>query len=128
MFEKYGVDNCHIVLLETFQCGSVDDLRARESYHIKSTPCTNKNIPGRTKQQYRDEHKEIYSEKRKARVVCVCGASLAHDCLTRHMQSAKHKSAIAAIEVLAVDSDRNQMSPCDKFCSTSERQSGLVCS
>ena len=77
----------------------MDELRARESYYIRSTPCLNKNIPGRTKQQYREEHKQRDSDKKKERVVCICGASLAQHCLTRHLRTDKHKSAIAAIEV-----------------------------
>ena len=77
----------------------IDQLRAVESKHIRATQCINKNIPGRTKQQYRLENKETYSEKMKERVVCVCGANLSNATLTRHLKTAKH---IAAIEVPAV--------------------------
>ena len=99
VFDKYGVDNCHIILLETFPCGSVDELRAREAYHIRNTPCTNKNIPGRTRQQYRADNKEKISSEKKERVVCACGAALAQHSLARHLRTDTHKSAIAAIEV-----------------------------
>lgn len=99
IFDKYGIENCHIVLLELCPCDSVDELRAVESKHIRATQCINKNISGRTKQQYRLENKEAYSEKMKERVVCVCGANLSNATLTRHLKTAKH---IAAIEVPAV--------------------------
>ena len=99
VFDKYNIDNCHIVLLETFPCGSVDELRAREAYHIRNTPCTNKNIPGRTRQQYRVDNKEKISSEKKERVVCACGAALAQHSLARHLRTDTHKSAIAAIEM-----------------------------
>ena len=99
MLDKYGVDNCHIILLETFPCGSVDELRAREAYYIRNTPCTNKNIPGRTRQQYRVDNREKISSEKKERVVCACGAALAQHSIARHLRTDKHKSAIAAIEV-----------------------------
>jgi hypothetical protein len=98
IFEKYGIENCRIVLLELCSCGSKDELLACERKHIVSTPCVNKNVPGRTKQMYRDEHKLITKQKMAARVICICGASLSHATLTRHLKTEKHKSAIAANE------------------------------
>ena len=99
VFDRYGIDNCHIVLLETCPCGSVDELRAIESRHIRSTQCVNKNIPNRTRQQYRVDNKEKISSEKKERVVCACGAALAQHSIARHLRTDKHKSAIAAIEV-----------------------------
>ena len=37
LFDEYGVENCDIVLIETFSCLSKDELRAKEAYHIKAT-------------------------------------------------------------------------------------------
>ena len=102
IFDKYGIDNCHIVLLETCPCASKDELRAREAGHIRNTQCVNKNIPNRTKQEYRKEHKEMYREQRAVRVICECGASLSHATITRHRKTQKHISAIAAIGDAAV--------------------------
>ena len=97
IFDKFGIDNCHIILLETCPCGSVDELRAIEAGYIKNTNCVNKSIPGRTKQQYHHEHKAIYKEQRAVRVVCECGSSLSHATLTRHKKTEKHISTMAAI-------------------------------
>ena len=58
-----------IVLLEAYPCKSRDELKARERYYIERLDCINKNIPNRTDQQYRDDHKEekkIYNKKYKA--------------------------------------------------------------
>ena len=43
IFEKYGLDNCKIELVELYPCNSSIELRAREGHHQKSTDCVNKN-------------------------------------------------------------------------------------
>jgi ribosome-interacting GTPase 1 len=50
IFDEYGIENCQIVLIETFPCSSRDELNARESYYIRSLNCVNKVILGRTKE------------------------------------------------------------------------------
>jgi len=57
-----GFPDCEITLIETFPCQSKDELRARERYWIENNECINKNIPGRTKQEYREQNKEKTSE------------------------------------------------------------------
>jgi hypothetical protein len=63
IFDKYGVDNCEIILLETVKATSIDDLRAREKYYIKSIKCVNRNIPTRTIKEYVDDNKEKIKEQ-----------------------------------------------------------------
>jgi hypothetical protein len=58
IFEKYGVDDCQITLIETVDAKSKDELLARESFHIKSVNCVNKIVVGRTRQQYDLVHKD----------------------------------------------------------------------
>jgi hypothetical protein len=41
-----------ITLVELCPCGSKDELRARERFHIENTVCVNKLIPGRTAEEY----------------------------------------------------------------------------
>jgi hypothetical protein len=62
VFEEYGVENCSIVLIESYPCESKDELRTREGYYIKTIDCVNKNIAGRTKKQYRLENRDKYME------------------------------------------------------------------
>jgi hypothetical protein len=66
LFEKYGVENCKIELLELFPCNSRDEQSAKEGEWIRKTNCVNKQIAGRTKKEYqkeyRDEHKEQIKE------------------------------------------------------------------
>jgi len=64
LFEKYGIENCKIYLIEAFPCQSKDELRAREGYFIKTTKCVNKNVAGRTKHQYyKDTFEEIKDQR-----------------------------------------------------------------
>ena len=53
LFEKYGVENCHIELIEIFPCNSKDELTKKEAYYIRLLNCVNKVIPNRTKKEYR---------------------------------------------------------------------------
>ncbi len=52
IFDRYGVDNCHIVLVESVACNTKDELLAREGFYIKSMPCVNKTILTRTRKEY----------------------------------------------------------------------------
>ena len=61
LFDKYGLENCHIGLVEAVVANSKDELTSREGYWIKQTNCVNKNIAGRTKK----EGDKIYYENNK---------------------------------------------------------------
>ena len=72
IFESYGIDNCHIVLLESVNCNSKEELYTKEAYYIKMMNCVNKYIPITTKEEkqiqkkeYRDQHKEETKEYNK---------------------------------------------------------------
>ena len=65
LFDKFGLEQCKIILLENVNCESLDQLHAKEAYYIKSNNCINKVIPGRTIKEYNNDNKEILSEKRK---------------------------------------------------------------
>lgn len=59
IFDEYGLDNCNIVLIESFTCNDVNELRAKEAHFIKTLTCVNKAIPGRTlKEWYVDNREE----------------------------------------------------------------------
>ena len=46
LFDKYGVENCKIILIENCPCESKDELIARERHWYESLECFNKNKPG----------------------------------------------------------------------------------
>ena len=83
VFQQCG--KMEIFLIENFPCNTRDELVARERHHVENTDCINKQIPGRTKKEYRDGHKEqiaeynkIYNEEnkeilhKKQREICEC--------------------------------------------------------
>ena len=84
LFDKYGITNCDIFLVEDCNVSSKNELHAREGFHIRNMKCVNKLISGgRTREEellrqklYRETHKEeirLYNLTRKHRVECPCG-------------------------------------------------------
>ena len=65
MFDEYGIENCNIVLLESYPCNSKDELTSREAHYIRTLQCINKCIPGRTHRQYDVDNKEKIQERKK---------------------------------------------------------------
>ena len=65
IFDKYGVSNCQIVLIETVNAESKDELLAREKHYIKSVKCVNKCTPGQTLKEYYENNKEEIKLKKK---------------------------------------------------------------
>jgi hypothetical protein len=66
MFEKYGVENCRIVLLENVNVETKKDLEEIEGEYIKHNTCINKNIPGQNiKENSKEYQKEYQKEYRK---------------------------------------------------------------
>ena len=75
LFDKYGMDQCHIVLIELVSASCRDELTAREGHYIKTLQCVNKNVAGRTATEYRidnqkhhDEYQRDYKEEHKAEI------------------------------------------------------------
>jgi hypothetical protein len=54
-----------ITLIELCPCGSKDELRARERFHIETNECVNKRIEGRTRKERTEDNKEMVIEQRK---------------------------------------------------------------
>lgn len=63
LFEKYGVNNCVIVLLELVDAKTNDELKAVEAKYILKNACVNKQVPLRTKQQYQIDNADVIREK-----------------------------------------------------------------
>lgn len=45
LFNKYGIENCRIILLESVSANNKDELSSREAYYMQNLKCVNKNIP-----------------------------------------------------------------------------------
>lgn len=58
-------NNYEIILVEAFPCNTKDELHSRERFYIENNECVNKNIPTRTKEEYRADNFERLKEKQK---------------------------------------------------------------
>ena len=58
VFDKYGIENCHIEWLEDFPCKSKAELEHRENQYIRDNKCTN--FKG-TKDSYSKEYHKQHS-------------------------------------------------------------------
>lgn len=65
LFEKYGIENCFIVLLELVDAKSKDELHSREAQYIKTLQCINKLIPLRTTKEWYEDNREHIKEYNK---------------------------------------------------------------
>ncbi len=109
IFDKYGVENCNIVLMELCPCNSRDELTKLESQYIRSENCVNKVIPDRGMTEYQKEYyinnsvvfkkkvsdyrmlnKDKIKEYKSQLVVCICGKTHIHDSKARHLRSKAH--------------------------------------
>ena len=55
MFEEFGLDNCKIELIEAYPCENKEELFKREGHYIQQHENrVNKNLAGRTKEEYYD--------------------------------------------------------------------------
>ena len=66
LFDKYGIENCEIVLIENYPCATKDELRARERHWFDTIDNCNKCKPVRSEEEIQNEGK-IYYKARKAR-------------------------------------------------------------
>ena len=58
LFEKYGVENCNIILLEYINAQSKDELTAKEAEYIKNYKCINKLLPFQTNEERKEKNKD----------------------------------------------------------------------
>lgn len=62
LFDEFGIQNCKIVLLQSYEVSSKDELRAREQEWIDKIPNCNKNKAFRTEEQ-KKEYQRNYDKQ-----------------------------------------------------------------
>ncbi|NDD86081.1 hypothetical protein EB118_26265 [bacterium] len=115
LFDKYGIANCRIELIEIFPCNSKDELTKQEGKWIRNLNCVNRYIAGRTgfewyrdniktmteyHKNYRDVNKSIIAEKGKIKYTCICGSTLRKSDKSRHEKSLKHMNYCASVSAV----------------------------
>ena len=89
LLEKY--DDCYIELLENYPCNDKNELTRREGELIRANDkCVNKNIPGRSEKQWREDHKERINERKKEKHECQCGGKFQYTNKARHEKTKRH--------------------------------------
>jgi len=95
LFEKYGMENCKIELVELFPCQSNEELTAREGFYVRNNACVNKVVPDGTMKEWYDKNKERMNTTRREspRIVCECGGYYVISMKKRHERTKKHQNA-----------------------------------
>ena len=94
LFDKYGIDNCKIYLLESVIAISKDELLAREGYYIKTLKCINRCIVGRTRKEYYIDNKDKINQ------ICICdicNCNYTKSHKSHHEKSLKHQNNLNII-------------------------------
>jgi len=72
LFDKYGVENCKIMLLESVEAKSKDELRIKEQEYIEKLSCINQNRAIctsddkiRLNKQYYEKNRTVFLKQRK---------------------------------------------------------------
>jgi len=107
LFEKYGIENCFIDLIQAFPCSSSDELRARERRWIDDIKCVNLvKKPIRTMEEKIEDDKickKIYEEKskekHKEKYTCDCGSVCRKSEKARHEKTKKHQKYLTKLTI-----------------------------
>ena len=90
-FEVISLGDYKIELICEFPCLCKKDLHKREGFYIKTMPCVNKIIAGRSKQEYnKDNYTKIQAYKNK-KLQCECGDMYTNKHYARHKRTQRHK-------------------------------------
>lgn len=118
LFERFGINNCKIELVEEFSCKSKEQLSQREGFYIKNVDCINRNIPLQTRNEYykrnktkldnytqiyREMHKEQVNENKNKEVICECGCLSTQRNIARHRNSHKHLTKLKSLQESAIN-------------------------
>ena len=88
LFEKYGIDNVDIILLECINAKCYDELVSRETYYIKLLNCVNVYLP---KNEDRIYNKDKRNEYKILKYNCECGSICGINNKQKHLKTEKHK-------------------------------------
>jgi len=63
LFDKYGIENCEMVLIENYPCTTKDELHARERYWFDNMENCNICKPMRTEEEIKNKGKMDYNKR-----------------------------------------------------------------
>jgi hypothetical protein len=89
LFDLYGAENCKIILLESVDAKTKDELRMREQFYIDSVNCNNQCNAIRTKEMKADKNNVIFHCE-------TCNCDIRKREYTRHTKTQKHLNNISS--------------------------------
>ena len=111
IFDKYGIMNCEIYLIESFPCNSKDELHSREGFYIRNKKWVNALKTGATREellQFKKNNRvknkekiEAYNETRRVKFDCECGGRYSIAVTYMHIKSSPHLEYLKAGKVKA---------------------------
>jgi len=60
LFDKYGLENCRIELLENYPCNSTDEKQKKEGEYHRTINCVNNRVAGRTQHERYVFHRDNF--------------------------------------------------------------------
>ena len=91
-------------IIEEFNCNSKQELKERESYYIRNNLCINKQVPGRTQEEWYQDNREKmkqkskdYREKNNERIDCECGGKYTTLNKIQHFKTKKHQDYLTTL-------------------------------
>ena len=93
IFDKYGIDNCKIYLLESVNTNSKDELTSREGHYIRTLKCVNRCIAGRTKKECDKQYRKDNKDKINQICICnICNCNYTKQNKSHHEKTKKHQN------------------------------------
>lgn len=94
---ELGVDNFYIELVEEYPCNNLLELRARENYYIIKFDSINNGYNNRAEEPKRSQAQQLRQKKwNHSSGQCICGYKYTKPNRSAHMQSNRHKNALAS--------------------------------
>ena len=130
-FEILKYDDCYIELLELYPCNLKAELRKREGelVRLNKDSLVNNNIPGRTRKQFRIDHKEKIKEYNAQPYQCECGRVIHLTNKAKHNRSNIHINSIKQNEKNTISQeDYDLLVYCDSLMLSSKSYTNFIIS
>jgi len=101
-------------IVEYYSCESKKQLDKREGYYQRTYDCVNRNVAGRTKKEYYEDHKEtllnyqknyreinrdIINNKKKEKFICACGSKYTRVNKSQHKKTKRHTKYLESLNI-----------------------------
>jgi len=127
-----------ITLIEKYPCNDKEELLTRERFHIQSTPCVNKTVPLRTREEYRVDTKvqkqkldKAYRESHKSEIKAYMKAYQLHNKdairLQKKLKYQQHKSEVAQKGKLYRERNKGVIQERKRLAYLKAKQNTYVC-